>query len=53
MRPPSHMPLAERMTFGRVSALMAMDSSTVDAVTSPSNVMGFTPACSSAAASSS
>ena len=43
MRPASHMPLADRMTLGRGSLLMALESSAVSASCSPWHQMGFWP----------
>ena len=48
MRPASHIPLAERMTLGVVSALIARDSSLVMLTRSPGNAMGSVPASSRA-----
>ena len=53
MRPASHMPLAEMMTFGTRSALIIRDSSLVTLTCSPGNWMGSMPWASSARVSSS
>ena len=45
MRPASHMPLAERITFGRLSALMALEASLVTAGIRPETPIGFSPRC--------
>ena len=43
MRPASHIPLAERMTFGTRSALIMRDSSLVTVTRSPGKVIGSMP----------